>query len=59
MRPILPDDGVTSEGKVISYPTSIEALGQGIDVAQNGTFFGGEILDYLFVFFFLCIILIT
>ncbi|KAF5461053.1 hypothetical protein F2P56_020880 [Juglans regia] len=36
VRPILPDDGITTEVKVISYPSSIEALGRGIDVVQNG-----------------------
>ncbi|KAG6637507.1 kinesin-like protein KIN-14N isoform X1 [Carya illinoinensis] len=36
VRPILPDDGITTEGKVLSYPTSVEALGRGIDVVQNG-----------------------
>ncbi|KAG6634545.1 hypothetical protein I3843_12G125000 [Carya illinoinensis] len=36
VRPILPDDGITTEVNVISYPTSIEALGRGIDVVQNG-----------------------
>ncbi|XP_040990128.1 kinesin-like protein KIN-14N [Juglans microcarpa x Juglans regia] len=36
VRPILPDDGITTEVKVITYPSSIEALGRGIDVVQNG-----------------------
>ncbi|KAE8125657.1 hypothetical protein FH972_020436 [Carpinus fangiana] len=36
VRPLLPEDGISTEGKVISYPTSLESLGRGIDVAQNG-----------------------
>lgn len=36
VRPLLPDDGSISEGKIISYPTSMEALGRGIDIVQNG-----------------------
>ncbi|KAL0000964.1 hypothetical protein SO802_014745 [Lithocarpus litseifolius] len=36
VRPLLPDDGISTEGKVITYPTSTEVLGRGIDVGQNG-----------------------
>ncbi|CAL5341807.1 hypothetical protein CsSME_00026283 [Camellia sinensis var. sinensis] len=36
VRPLLPDDGVVTEQKVISYPTTTEALGRGIDLLQNG-----------------------
>ncbi|KAJ4976983.1 hypothetical protein NE237_002089 [Protea cynaroides] len=36
VRPLLPDDAAGSEMTVISYPTSTEALGRGIDVVQNG-----------------------
>ncbi|XP_061983331.1 kinesin-like protein KIN-14C isoform X2 [Populus nigra] len=36
VRPVLPDDGAGSEPPVISYPTSTEALGRGIDVIQSG-----------------------
>ncbi|KAJ6893283.1 kinesin-like protein KIN-14C isoform X1 [Populus alba x Populus x berolinensis] len=35
VRPVLPDDGAGSEPPVISYPTSTEALGRGIDVIQS------------------------
>ncbi|XP_030443942.1 kinesin-like protein KIN-14N [Syzygium oleosum] len=35
VRPLLPDES-SSEAKVISYPTSMEALGRGIDLVQNG-----------------------
>ncbi|XP_010247011.1 PREDICTED: kinesin-like protein KIN-14D [Nelumbo nucifera] len=35
VRPLLPDDGVGVE--VISYPTSLEALGRGIDLLQSGS----------------------
>lgn len=35
VRPLLPDES-SSETKVISYPTSMEALGRGIDLVQNG-----------------------
>ena len=43
MRPLLPEDGISTEGKVISYPTSTEALGRGIDMVQNGKFYGEKI----------------
>ncbi|GAV71260.1 Kinesin domain-containing protein [Cephalotus follicularis] len=36
VRPLLPDDGVGAEAPVISYPTSTEALGRGIDMIQSG-----------------------
>ncbi|XP_062087449.1 kinesin-like protein KIN-14C [Humulus lupulus] len=36
VRPLLPDDGVGTENAVVSYPTSTEALGRGIDVLQSG-----------------------
>ncbi|GMN63139.1 hypothetical protein TIFTF001_032212 [Ficus carica] len=36
VRPLLPDDGSSGEGKVISYPTSMETLGRGIDLSQSG-----------------------
>ncbi|XP_022140187.1 kinesin-like protein KIN-14C [Momordica charantia] len=36
VRPLLPDDGVGAETTVISYPTSTEALGRGIDLSQSG-----------------------
>ncbi|KAA8526931.1 hypothetical protein F0562_008840 [Nyssa sinensis] len=36
VRPLLPDDSVGTEGKVISYPTTTEALGRSIDLIQNG-----------------------
>jgi hypothetical protein len=56
VRPLLPDDGISTEGKVFSYPTSTEALGRGIDVVQNGTFLGGKILDNKFLFCLISII---
>ena len=37
MRHLLPDDSL-SDGKAISYPTSMEAFGRGIDLVQTGTF---------------------
>ncbi|XWS27903.1 hypothetical protein CRYUN_Cryun25bG0020100 [Craigia yunnanensis] len=36
VRPQLPDDSSCNQGKVVSYPTSMEYLGQGIDMTQNG-----------------------
>ncbi|XP_052208620.1 kinesin-like protein KIN-14N isoform X2 [Diospyros lotus] len=36
VRPLLPDEYAGTEQKVISYPTTTEALGQGIDMIQNG-----------------------
>ncbi|KAI8552737.1 hypothetical protein RHMOL_Rhmol06G0290100 [Rhododendron molle] len=35
VRPLLPEDDVGTEPKVISYPTSLEMLGRGIDLIQN------------------------
>lgn len=35
VRPLLPDEN-SAEGKSISYPTSMEAFGRGIDLVQNG-----------------------
>lgn len=43
VRPLLPDDGVGTDASVISYPTSVETLGRGIDVIQSG-------MDVLFLF---------
>ncbi|XP_044472709.1 kinesin-like protein KIN-14M isoform X2 [Mangifera indica] len=36
VRPLLPDDSCSTEVRVLSYPTSIEAVGRGIDIMQNG-----------------------
>ncbi|CAN1224131.1 Kinesin-like protein KIN-14N [Linum grandiflorum] len=36
VRPSLNDDILGNERKVVSYPTSLEALGRGIDLNQNG-----------------------
>ncbi|KAE8703195.1 Kinesin-1 [Hibiscus syriacus] len=36
VRPQLPDDSLSNQGKVFSYPTSMEYLGRGIDMTQNG-----------------------
>ncbi|PKI67640.1 hypothetical protein CRG98_011853, partial [Punica granatum] len=35
VRPLLPEES-SAEGKSTSYPTSMEALGRGIDLVQNG-----------------------
>ncbi|CAL1354388.1 unnamed protein product [Linum trigynum] len=36
VRPLLTDDGIGNDGKVLSYPNSLEALGRAIDLNQNG-----------------------
>ncbi|KAM1873787.1 hypothetical protein ACFX13_007582 [Malus domestica] len=36
VRPLLVDEDLSTEGKVISYPTSMDALGRGIDLVQPG-----------------------
>ncbi|XP_038685654.1 kinesin-like protein KIN-14N [Tripterygium wilfordii] len=36
VRPLLPDDVSGTEGKIISYPSSTEAQGRGIELLQNG-----------------------
>lgn len=39
VRPLLPDDGVGADTSIISYPTSLESQGRGIDLIQNGTWY--------------------
>ncbi|PIA50812.1 hypothetical protein AQUCO_01200222v1 [Aquilegia coerulea] len=36
VRPLLPADGSNGEASVISFPTSAESLGRGINLIQNG-----------------------
>lgn len=36
VRPLLSDDGVETENKVVSFPTAMETLGRGIDLTLNG-----------------------
>ncbi|KAF7822856.1 Kinesin-like protein KIN-14N [Senna tora] len=36
VRPLLPDESCNAEGKFISYPTSMETSGRGIDLTQGG-----------------------
>ncbi|KAJ0799001.1 putative minus-end-directed kinesin ATPase [Helianthus annuus] len=36
VRPLLLDDGVENEAKTISFPTTTEAIGRGIEVMQHG-----------------------
>ncbi|KAL6990853.1 hypothetical protein U1Q18_008976 [Sarracenia purpurea var. burkii] len=36
VRPLLPDDGAATETAVVSYPTSMESQGRGIELIQNG-----------------------
>ncbi|OMO64942.1 hypothetical protein COLO4_31687 [Corchorus olitorius] len=36
VRPLLPDDGAATEAPVISYPSSVDSLGRGIDLIQSG-----------------------
>ncbi|PIN19618.1 Kinesin (KAR3 subfamily) [Handroanthus impetiginosus] len=36
VRPLLSDDGVGNDTRVVSFPTSMEVLGRGIDFTQNG-----------------------
>ncbi|KAL4291797.1 hypothetical protein GQ457_14G010650 [Hibiscus cannabinus] len=36
VRPLLPDDGAATEGAIVSYPTSTESIGRGIDLLQSG-----------------------
>lgn len=36
VRPLLTGENASEEAKTISYPTSLEALGRGIDLMQNG-----------------------
>ncbi|AES89902.2 putative minus-end-directed kinesin ATPase [Medicago truncatula] len=36
VRPLLPDENRSTEGKIFSYPSSMETSGRGIDLAQNG-----------------------
>ncbi|GER56568.1 kinesin-like protein [Striga asiatica] len=36
VRPLLSDDGVGPDAKVVSFPMSMEELGRGIDLSHNG-----------------------
>ena len=36
VRPLLPDDGAGTDNSVISYPTSVESKGRGIELIQSG-----------------------
>ncbi|KAH6775566.1 kinesin 3 [Perilla frutescens var. hirtella] len=36
VRPLLSDDGVGNDAKVVSFPTSMDLQGRGIDLNQNG-----------------------
>ncbi|KAL9366349.1 hypothetical protein Peur_037548 [Populus x canadensis] len=36
VRPLLPEDSPGADGKDVSYPTTTESLGRGIDLTQNG-----------------------
>ncbi|KAK6154392.1 hypothetical protein DH2020_008640 [Rehmannia glutinosa] len=36
VRPLLSDDGVGTDAKVVSFPTSMDVMGRGIDLTQNG-----------------------
>ncbi|KAG8365029.1 hypothetical protein BUALT_Bualt18G0060500 [Buddleja alternifolia] len=36
VRPLLSDDGVGTDTKVVSFPSSMESQGRGIDMTQNG-----------------------
>ncbi|ESW04977.1 hypothetical protein PHAVU_011G141500 [Phaseolus vulgaris] len=36
VRPLLADESCSTEGKIFSYPTSMETSGRAIDLAQNG-----------------------
>ncbi|KAE9620732.1 putative minus-end-directed kinesin ATPase [Lupinus albus] len=36
VRPLLPDEICSTEGKIFSYPTSMEASGRDIDLTQSG-----------------------
>ncbi|XP_052180529.1 kinesin-like protein KIN-14C [Diospyros lotus] len=36
VRPLLPDDGAGTDNSVVSYPTSVESKGRGIELIQSG-----------------------
>ena len=56
VRPLLPDEDSKSEGKIFSFPTSMEQHERGIDLAQNGTLCGDILaISYLFcMLFYFC-----
>lgn len=37
VRPLLIEDGIITEENIITYPTTTEAFGRGIDLIQHGT----------------------
>ncbi|XP_050899536.1 kinesin-like protein KIN-14N isoform X2 [Lathyrus oleraceus] len=49
VRPLLHDESRSTEGKIFSYPTSMEASGRQIDLAQNGI---SLVIMYLKVYLF-------
>ena len=53
VRPLLPDDGAGTENAVISYPTSTEALGRGIDLLQSGMHLFLSLQPHLCLFVYL------
>lgn len=50
VRPLLPDDNSSGDGKLLSYPTSTEALGRAVDILQNGNFLIELSHCYIFLF---------
>lgn len=55
MRPLLPDEEASAEEKVISFPSTVEAMGRGLDLLQNGILaaISSDTHDHLF-FIYLC-----
>jgi len=49
VRPLLADESCSAEGKIFSYPTSMETSGRAIDLAQNGI---SVVMMYLKLLFF-------
>lgn len=36
MRPLFQEEGASAETKVIGFPATVEAMGRGLDLLQNG-----------------------
>lgn len=46
VRPLLPEENSNADTKLLSYPTSTEALGRAVDIFQNGNPLRMIILPY-------------
>lgn len=51
MRPLLADESRSTEGKIFSYPTLMEASGRAIDLTQNGIISCDHVFESILIIF--------